>query len=265
MSDTPLRPGVFDELAGRVVLVTGGASGIGAGMVAAFANQDAIVVSADLAHPAGPPTRGDDGIWRARLDVTDESAVEALLAALARSVGIVEVLVHAAGTSTMAYAVDTSAADWDVNLDVNAKGAFLVAKHVTRALRAARRPGRVILIASQAGKNGYRGMVAYVASKHAVIGLTRTMAVELAADGILVNAICPGIVETPMKWREREEGAVVRGISAADIEAEDRSQVPLGRTATPADVAGVALFLASDLSAYMTGQSINVTGGMTMH
>jgi NAD(P)-dependent dehydrogenase (short-subunit alcohol dehydrogenase family) len=256
---------VFAELGGRVVLVTGGASGIGAGTASAFADQGAVVVSADLSHPVGPPARGDDGIWRAHLDVTDEDAVESLLGQLRAPVGIVDVLVHAAGTSTMAYAVDTSAAEWDVNLDVNAKGAFLVAKHVSRALRAARRPGRVILIASQAGKNGYRGMVAYVASKHAVLGLTRTMAVELAGDGILVNAICPGIIETPMKWREREEGAAVRGITAADIEAEDNSQVPLGRTGTPADVAGVALFLASDLSSYMTGQAINVTGGMTMH
>ncbi|MGP3534913.1 SDR family NAD(P)-dependent oxidoreductase [Microbacterium sp. RD1] len=256
---------VFPDLVGRVVLVTGGASGIGAGAVAAFAAQGAAVVNADLVHPAGGLARGQDGVWALRLDVTDENAVAQALADIAAELGVVDVLVHAAGTSTMAHAVETTAAEWDVNLDVNAKGSFLLAKHVARGLRAAKRPGRIILVASQAGKNGYRGMVAYVASKHAVLGLTKTMAVELAPDRILVNAICPGIIETPMKWREREEGAVVRGLTASAIEAEDRSQVPLGRTGTPADVASVALFLASDLASYLTGQGINVTGGMTMH
>ena len=91
------------------------------------------------------------------------------------------------------------------------------------------------------------------------------MAVELAPAGIRVNAVCPGIIETPMKHRERIEGAALRGLTPDDILAEDRSQVPLGRTGTPADVAGVVLFLASDLSSYMTGQGINVTGGMTTH
>jgi meso-butanediol dehydrogenase / (S,S)-butanediol dehydrogenase / diacetyl reductase len=255
----------FPELAGRVVLVTGGASGIGAGAVAAFVAEGAVVVSADLAHPTGDAVRATDGVWRVHLDVTDEVQIARVLDDVTERLGAVEVLVHAAGTSTMAHATDTTEAEWDVNLDVNAKGSFLLAKHVARRLQAAGRGGRIILVASQAGKNGYRGMVAYVASKHAVLGITRTMAVELARDAILVNAICPGIIETPMKWRERVEGARVRGVTAAEIEAEDHSQVPLGRTGTPADVAGVALFLASDLASYMTGQGINVTGGMTMH
>jgi meso-butanediol dehydrogenase / (S,S)-butanediol dehydrogenase / diacetyl reductase len=165
----------------------------------------------------------------------------------------------------MDFAIDTTAADWQRNSDVNAKGSFFVAKHVARALVEADRTGRIVFIASQAGKNGYRGMAAYVASKHAVLGLTKTMAVELAPRGITVNAICPGIIETPMKHRERIEGGALRGLTAEDIAAEDRSQVPLGRTGQPSDVAGVALFLASDLASYMTGQGINVTGGMTMH
>lgn len=105
----------------------------------------------------------------------------------------------------------------------------------------------------------------YVASKHAVLGLTKVAAIELARDNILVNAVCPGIVETAMKWQERELGAKLRGLTAEDIYAEDCSQVPLGRTAQPEDVANVVLFLASPLSSYMTGQAINVTGGMTMH
>lgn len=255
---------MFDELRDRVVFVTGGASGIGAGIADAFLAEGATVVSADLSFPDGLSEARDDE-WTARLDVSDENAVEQVLDAVAETVGDIDVVVTAAGTSTIGYATRTTASDWDRNLDVNAKGSFLVARGVARRLVDAGRSGRIIFVASQAGKNGYRGMTAYVASKHAVLGVTKTMAVELAPRGITVNAICPGIIETPMKHRERVEGGAIRGMTAEEVAAEDRSQVPLGRTGTPQDVAGVALFLASDLAAYMTGQGLNVTGGMTMH
>ncbi|MGW8484437.1 SDR family NAD(P)-dependent oxidoreductase [Microbacterium sp. NPDC055903] len=255
---------MFDELSGRVVLVTGAASGIGAGIAAAFLREGALVVGADLSFPDGLQEVGD-AAWSVRLNVTDEDAVAAAVAEIAERLGLVDVLVTAAGTSTIGFATETTEADWDRNLDVNAKGSFLVAKHVAKGLVDAGRAGRIVFISSQAGKNGYRGMTAYVASKHAVLGVTKTMATELAPRGITVNAICPGIIETPMKHRERIEGGAIRGMTAEEVAAEDRSQVPLGRTGTPEDVAGVALFLASDLAGYMTGQGINVTGGMTMH
>ena len=254
----------FAELAGRVVLVTGGGSGIGAGIVSAFHDQGAVVVSADLSFVDTVPTLVD-GIWRVGLDVSDTAAIARVIADTTRIVGVIDTVITAAGTSTMDFAVDTTVADWDRNLDVNARGSFVVAQHVVRELMAAELPGRVIFIASQAGKNGYRGMTAYVASKHAVLGVTKSMSVELARRGITVNAICPGIIETPMKHRERIIGGELRGMSPEEIAAEDRSQVPLGRTGTVEDVAGVALFLASDLASYMTGQGINVTGGMTTH
>lgn len=255
---------MFDELAARVVLVTGGNSGIGAGVVDAFLAEGATVVSADLSLPAGVNQIGERS-WTTQLDVSDEAAVESVLDAVTHSVGTVDVVVTAAGTSTMGFATETTSADWDLNLDVNAKGSFLVARGVASRLVAAERSGRIIFVSSQAGKNGYRGMTAYVASKHAVLGVTKTMAVELAPRGITVNAICPGIIETPMKHRERIEGGTIRGMTAEEVAAEDRSQVPLGRTGTTQDVAGVVLFLASDLASYMTGQGLNVTGGMTMH
>ena len=107
-------------------------------------------------------------------------------------------------------------------------------------------------------------MGSYVASKHAVLGLTKVAAIELAKDQINVNAVCPGIVETNMKHTEREIGGQLRG-SVKDIEQEDNSQIPLGRTAVPQDIANVVVFLASKYSDYMTGQGINVTGGMTMN
>ncbi|WP_243224713.1 SDR family NAD(P)-dependent oxidoreductase [Microbacterium sp. CIAB417] len=255
---------MFDELRDRVVLVTGGASGIGAGIVEAFLGEGSTVVSADLSFPDGLRAAGERS-WTIRLDVSDEDAVDAAVSQIAETIGLVDTVVTAAGTSTLGFATETTSAQWDLNLDVNAKGSFLVAKHVAKRLVEAGRTGRIVFISSQAGKNGYRGMTAYVASKHAVLGVTKTMATELAPRGITVNAICPGIIETPMKHRERIEGGAIRGMTAEEVAAEDRSQVPLGRTGTPQDVAGVALFLASDLAGYMTGQGINVTGGMTMH
>lgn len=255
---------MFDELSGRIVFVTGGNSGIGAGIVQAFLGEGATVVSADLSLPEGLQQVGEHD-WAVRLDVSDETAVEGVLDAVANTVGTVDVAVTAAGTSTIGFSTETSSSDWDHNLDVNAKGSFLVARGVASRLVAQERAGRIIFISSQAGKNGYRGMTAYVASKHAVMGVTKTMATELAPRGITVNAICPGIIETPMKHRERIEGGAIRGMTAEEVAAEDRSQVPIGRTGTTQDVAGVALFLASDLAGYMTGQGLNVTGGMTMH
>lgn len=256
---------MFAELRDRVVLVTGGESGIGAGVVTAFRAAGAVVVSADRSAAEPSPTAREEASFRVHLDVADPSAVERVIAEVEDTVGAIDVVVTAAGTSTMDFATTTTADDWDLNLDVNARGSFLVAREVARSLVDRGRPGRIVFISSQAGKNGYRGMTAYVASKHAVLGVTKTMAVELAPHAITVNAICPGIIETPMKHRERVEGGALRGMTADEIAAEDRSQVPLGRTGTTADVAGVALFLASDLASYMTGQGLNVTGGMTMH
>jgi dihydroanticapsin dehydrogenase len=148
---------------------------------------------------------------------------------------------------------------------INSTGLYWISKLFAEAMVRGNKAGRIIQIASQAGKNGYRAMGGYCASKHAVLGLTKVMGVELAKHNVLVNAVCPGIVETPMKHRERVEGGVIRGMTAQEIYEEDCSQIPLGRTAEVSDVANVVLFLASPLASYMTGQAINVTGGMTMN
>ncbi len=256
----------FAVLSGEVVLVTGGRQGIGEAVRDAFLAHGARVVAADLAWEDPIPVRDEAGYWRVHVDVSDEQSVDGLVSAVEADSGLgtVGVLVNCAGTSTMSRVVDTSVYDWQIDQDVNARGSFVVARAVARGLEAVGRPGRIILIASQAAKNGYRCMGAYVASKHAVLGLTKTLALEEAPFGITVNAVCPGIIETAMKRRERVEGGALRGMSVEEIEAEDNSQVPLGRTGTPQDVAGVALFLASSLGSYLTGQGINVTGGMTM-
>lgn len=256
---------LFTSLEKKIVLVTGGFQGIGRQVVTTFQSEKAIVIAADLAYSNTELTQINDQEYQIRLDVSDETSVKNLADQLKAENLTPNILVNVAGISTMDYLIDSKTSDFDKTIAVNTRGTYLVTKYVVSLMVAAKRPGKVVLIASQAGKNGYRAMSAYVASKHAVLGLTKTLAIEIAKDQINVNAVCPGIIETSMKHRERKDGAKIRGLSPDDIEKEDNSQVPLGRTGTPQDVANVVLFLSSPLSDYMTGQGINVTGGMTMN
>ncbi|WP_338232482.1 SDR family oxidoreductase [Companilactobacillus muriivasis] len=256
---------LFATLEKQVVLVTGGFQGIGRQVVTTFQSEKAIVIAADLSYENTELKQVNDQEYQINLDVSSETSVQNLAKQLEDLNLTPNVLVNVAGISTMDYLIDSQTTDFDKTLAVNTRGTYLVSKYIVNLMVAAKKPGKVVLIASQAGKNGYRAMSAYVASKHAVLGLTKTLAIEVAKNQINVNAVCPGIIETSMKHRERKDGAKIRGLTAEAIEQEDNSQVPLGRTGTPQDVANVVLFLASPLSDYMTGQGINVTGGMTMN
>ena len=252
------------NLSHQTAIVTGGKSGIGQGIVQILLQSGATVISADLAYEAD--YREVTGqLIETKLDLSKSEDIGRWFRLVVENAGIPDIVVNCAGTSTMDYVIDSKLEDWEKVFSINATGLYLVSKIFAKAMVDAGKPGRIIQIASQAGKNGYRAMGGYCASKHAVLGLTKVMAIELARHNILVNAVCPGIVETPMKQRERIEGGVIRGMTAEEIYAEDCSQIPLGRTAEVQDVANVVLFLASPLSSYMTGQAINVTGGMTMH
>lgn len=252
------------DFTGKTLVVTGGLTGIGKGIADLFLKAGANVVIGDIACKPGV-TLIHERLVQIRIDVTSGEDAARLIECSVDSFGRIDFLVNNSGTSTMDFAVDIKEEDWDKVMDINAKGVYLVSQAGARQMLRQGGGGRIINIASQAGKNGYRCMGNYVASKHAVLGFTKVMALELAREQILVNAVCPGIVETDMKKRERVEGAALRGMTPEDILAEDRSQVPLGRTAEPEDVANVVLFLASPLASYMTGQAINVTGGMTMN
>lgn len=252
------------DLKDKNVLITGGNSGIGLGITELFLKAGARVAVADIAFEQ-KVERQSERLVHLKLDVTDQTDVTRVVRAAAELLGPISILVNSAGISTMDYAVAIREEDWDRVMAVNAKGTFLVSQAVARHMLDKAIQGRIINIASQAGKNGYRCMGNYCSSKHAVLGFTKVMAIELASKQILVNAICPGIVETRMKHRERVDGAKLRNMTPEQIYEEDCSQVPVGRTAQPADVANVALFLASPLASYMTGQAINVTGGMTMN
>lgn len=249
------------DFTGQTAVITGGLQGIGKAIADLLYQGGASVVVGDIAARA-------QTLAPCHLVVPTNVACCAdahrLIDTAILTFGGVDILVNSCGVSAMNPVDAMSEADWQRVLDINVKAIGYLSEAVIPHMRA-KQAGRIINIASQAGKNGYRMMGQYVASKHAVLGLTKVMAIELARDNILVNAVCPGIVETQMKWQERLAGAELRGMTPEAIYAEDCSQVLLGRTAQPSDIAGVVAFLASPLAAYMTGQAINVTGGMTMH
>jgi len=163
--------------------------------------------------------------------------------------------------------VDLTEADWDFNMDINAKGIFLCCQAEVRYfLRQGRRDitRSIVNTASMAGKKAAPLLAHYSASKFAVIGFTQALALETAADGIRVNAVCPGYVRTSMQEREVVWEADLRGITPEEVRQDYLRAIPLGRLEEPEDVARVVVFLLSDRAAYMTGQAINVTGGSIM-
>ncbi|MDW0116134.1 SDR family NAD(P)-dependent oxidoreductase [Sporosarcina thermotolerans] len=256
------------DLTGKVAIVTGGTKGIGKAIVELFVESGAKVAIVGRRQELCDEVAaefGVDHVFPFAADVSKKQDIERMVSATKEHFGRIDILVNNAGSSTMDYVEDIKEEDWDSIMDLNAKGVFLASQNVIKMFKEQGEGGRIITIASQAGKNGYRCMGNYVASKHAVLGLTKVMALELAKEKILVNAVCPGIIETDMKRIERVWGGNLRGMKAEEVEQEDNSQVPLGRTGQPRDVANVVLFLASELASYMTGQSINVTGGMTMN
>lgn len=256
------------DLTGKTAVVTGGAKGIGRAIVEALVECGAEVTIADMDFEEAEKLStelGSDITLPVQMNVTKKDEVKAMIQGTVKKFGKIDILVNNAGISTMDYSINIKEEDWDKVMDVNAKGTFLCSQAAAEVMVNQNIQGKIINIASQAGKNGYRCMGNYCASKHAVLGLTKVMAVELSKNRINVNAVCPGIVETDMKRRERVLGGNLRNMTAEDIESEDNSQVPLGRTAQPQDVANVVIFLASNYSDYMTGQALNVTGGMTMN
>ena len=244
------------DLHGHQVLVTGGGRGIGRGMAETFASWGAGVAVFDVREGDVEATRRSLTMHAAPcfagvVDVTDEQAVEAGVAAAWSALGGIDLLVNNAGVLSVAPVADLEVAEWRRILDVNATGTFLPSRALVRTLRAHRRPGSIVSIASIAGKRGDPGLAHYSASKFAVIGFTQALAREVAKDDILVNAVCPGVVETQMI------ADMVRQSSADP--AEWIASQPIRRSQTPRDIAFAAAFL--HRSRAMTGQAINVDGG----
>ena len=250
------------DLAGRKAVVTGGANGIGRAIAAALVRHDVAVAITDLDADAARRTAGELGAQAGiGLDVRRRASVEAGFAeALARLEGC-DILCANAGVSTMNHALSLTDEEWDFNFDVNSRGIFLTNQIAGRHFVAQNR-GVIVNTASLAAKIGAPLLAHYSASKFAVLGWTQALARELAPKGIRVNAVCPGFVKTSMQSREVEWEAALRGVTPERVIADYMAQTPLGRLEEPEDVAGVVVFLCSDASGFMTGQGINVTGGV---
>jgi meso-butanediol dehydrogenase/(S,S)-butanediol dehydrogenase/diacetyl reductase len=257
------------EFQDRVTLVTGAGSGIGRKVACEFAKSGARVIVTDLSLDGAEVTArdieniGGQAVVRT-MDVTSEADVTAAVTDVSASVGPISLLVNCAGVSTMAPFLELTEHDWDLNMDVNAKGVFLVTREVMRTM-VARREGSVVSIASAAGKEGTPLLAHYSASKWAVLGLTQSVAREVAPFGVRVNAVCPGCVRTPMQDREIVWEGRLRGMDPEDVRRSYIAHTPLGRLCETEDVADIILFLCSDKARFMTGQAVNVTGGIVLH
>ena len=254
-------------LVDRVAVITGGASGIGLAVARRFHEQGAAVVIADIDAAAAEQAAEalsaggcDRAIWHP-LDVTDEAAVEAAVNHTIEEFGRIDCVVANAGILLLRPAVDLSLDDWRRVIEVNLTGAFLTCRTFARRLVSQRQGGRIILTSSLFGRRGGVENSAYSASKFGVIGLMESLAAELAPHQILVNAVCPGQVETGMMDQLFRDRSTLTGTSPEEVRRMLELKIPLQRMARPADIADVYLFLASSLNNYMTGQSIVVDGG----
>jgi len=253
----------FPELAGAKAVVTGGANGIGRAIAAALSRQSAMVTIADVDLARAEQAAKEIGGIAVEIDVRKRASVEAALAAAEARMGGFDLLVANAGVSTMQHALEITDEEWDHNFDVNVRGIFLANQIAARGFKARGR-GVIVNTASLAAKVGAPLLAHYSASKFAVLGWTQALARELAPSGIRVNAVCPGFVKTSMQEREIAWEAGLRGISPERVVAEYIAQTPLGRLETAEDVADVVVFLCSDSARFMTGQGVNVTGGVYM-
>ncbi|PTW60226.1 NAD(P)-dependent dehydrogenase (short-subunit alcohol dehydrogenase family) [Breoghania corrubedonensis] len=263
MSPNDLPAQSYPDLKSKKAIVTGGAAGIGFAIARALAAQEVMVTIADLNEAAAkeaadclPGTHH----WVA-VDVRERQSVDTAFKVAVEKMGGLDILIANAGVSTMRPGIDLTDEDWDFNMNVNARGVFLCNQWAAR-LFLEQGHGVITNTASLAAKVGAPFLAHYSASKFAVVGWTQGLARELAPKGIRVNAVCPGLVKTSMQDREVQWEAGLRGMTPEEVHEDYIRQTPLGRIETPEDVAGVSVFLCSEAARFMTGQALNVTGGI---
>jgi NAD(P)-dependent dehydrogenase (short-subunit alcohol dehydrogenase family) len=267
MTLSPGNPTPRGRLAGRTALITGASRGIGRAVALRYAQEGADLVLAATRRDLLEETQAlvqAQGV-RAVLqgvDVSDRVQVQAMVAAAVAALGRIDILVNNAGVYKAAPLLDTTPEDFDHVMQVNVYGAWHVLQLVLRQMRD-QGHGKVVNMASTAGKAGSMNQSAYNASKHALVGLTRCAAIEMGALGITVNAICPGFVETDM-LQEFNAHSAITGLPFEQILANGKARVPLRRFLQPEEIAHLAVYLGSAESDGMTGQSLLLDGGMLM-
>ena len=273
-------------LNGKVAICTGSGrrNGLGQGILRRLAKEGCRVVVSDIGESKHHLGEGDIGISAEMeeiaaeirsaggeavtisCDVRDEDDVRALIDGTVDAFGRLDIMVNNAGVGYIMKHLDAvSREEWDVVLGVNLTGAFLCSQYAARQMVRQGGGGRIINIASQAAKSGFPHMAPYVASKHGLIGLTRSCAIDLGGQGITVNAVCPNHVTTGLGGKQNEYFAKLLGLSVDEYLAAMKSRIPLGRPGLIEDTAAAVAYLVSDDARYVTGEALNVSGGEEMH
>jgi D-sorbitol dehydrogenase (acceptor) len=254
---------------GQHALITGGGGGIGLAIARAFVEAGAHCSIADLG--ASPPLElralidtHPDALHYLSADVSDAASIAAMVAAARARFGTITALVNNAAVFDLAPLLDSDEASYRRIFDVNVKGMFFTMQAVLQQMVDARLAGCVINLASQAGRRGEALVSHYCASKAAVISYTQSAALAMAPHGIRVNAISPGVIDTPMWGQVDALFARYEGLKVGEKKLAVGKAVPLGRMGDPADIAGAAVFLASPAASYITAQTLNVDGGNVM-
>ena len=253
----------MERLSGKIAFVTGGARGIGRAIVEKFVAEGAVVTFADFDQEAGRQTATELSARGARAafehaDITREADVQRAIEGVVTRHGGVDVLVNNAGVNAYFDATEMTEAEWDQVFAVDLKGAWLCAKHALRAMKRAGR-GSIVNMASLHATLTIRGMFPYAAAKSGIVGLTRSLALEYAPFGIRVNAVLPGYTRTRLveEWLTKQP-------DPAAAERRALTSIPLGRMATPAEIANLVAFVASDEASAITGASLAADGGLSI-
>ncbi len=251
---------------GANVVVTGGDRGIGYAIAERFVSEGAnLVLASNDARVSDSAANLGATVVSKVCDVTRRSEVKALFDLAEERFGSVDISIQNAGIITIARIEDLTEEDWDATLAVNTKGVFLCCQEAIARMRKSGGGGRLINTASGQARSGFIYTPHYAASKFGVLGLTQSLAKEVATDGITVNAICPGIIETDMwAYNDKVWGELLGEYEPGELMKEWVQNIPMKRAGVGKDVAGLVAFLASEDAAYITGQTINVDGGLIM-
>ena len=260
----------MEELNKKKVFITGAGSGIGKAIALKLAKEGAVIALTDkdekkMMDVLSEIEKISPNSIAFKMDVTKENEIKDTVKKVLESFETIDILVNNAGVSSMGKFTDLSEEDWDFNMDINVKGVWLVTKNIA-PIFIEKKKGKIIMVASMASKIGAPFLAHYSASKFAVLGFVQAIAKELAEYNITVNAVCPGFVKTDMQEREIVWEAKLRGIDSPEKVRDGYVAItPLKRLCNPRDVANVVYFLASKESDFMTGQGLNVTGGVCVH